>query len=102
MPCPTMFPDNIEYAPGLWGFRPAVNTLDCARQNFLDAVKFFLNPVGHCGAHGRPTNGRCDVRSAGVADWITARGGIRSVRSPLRRPPLLATPIAKPLQCGRP
>ena len=30
------------------------------------------------------------------------RGGIRSVRSPLRRAPLLATPIAMPLQCGRP
>ena len=29
-------------------------------------------------------------------------GGIRSVRSPPRRPPLPATPIAKPLQCGRP
>ena len=27
---------------------------------------------------------------------------IRSVRSPLRRAPLLAAPIATPLQCGRP
>ena len=26
-------------------------------------------------AHGRPTNERCDVRSAGVADWKTALGG---------------------------
>ena len=26
-------------------------------------------------AHGRPTNERCDVRSAGVADWNTARQG---------------------------
>ena len=25
--------------------------------------------------HGRPTNERCDVRSAGVADWKTALGG---------------------------
>ena len=41
---------------------------------------------------------RRDVRSAGVADWITARRGIRKVRSPLRRVPLLATPIATPLQ----
>ena len=48
-------------------------------------------------------NERCDVRSAGVADWNTAQeGGIRSARSPLRRAPLLATPIAMPLQCGRP
>ena len=46
---------------------------------------------------------RRDVRSAGVADWATARGGdIRSVRSPPRRAPLLATPIATPLQGGRP
>ena len=45
---------------------------------------------------------RRDVRSAGVADWTTARGGVRSVRSPLRRAPLLATPIATPLQGGRP
>ena len=29
-------------------------------------------------------------------------GGVRSVRSSLRRPPLLATPIATPLQGGRP
>jgi hypothetical protein len=37
--------------------------------------------------------------------WLTGTlhdGGIRSVRSPPRRAPLLATPIAKPLQCGRP
>ena len=84
MPCPTMFPDNIEYAPGLWGFQPAVKTLDCARQNFLDAVKFFLNPVGHCGAHGRPTNGRCVVRSAGVADWITFGCGSASTLDDLK------------------
>jgi hypothetical protein len=37
------------------------------------------------------------------ADWpINGKGGIRSVRSPLRRAPLLATPIATPLQGGRP
>ena len=56
------------------------------------------------------------VRSAGVADWNTTgklhehvhEGGLgtRSVRSPLRRAmrraPLLATPIATPLQGGCP
>ena len=37
--------------------------------------------------------------------WLTGTlhdGGIRSVRSPPRRAPLLAAPIAKPFQCGRP
>ena len=36
--------------------------------------------------------------------WLTGKlhdGGIRSMRSPLRWGPLLATPIATPLQCGR-
>ena len=41
-----------------------------------------------------------------VNEWLTGRlheGGTRSVRSPLRRAPFLATPIATPLlQCGRP
>ena len=69
----------------------------------------------------RPTNERCDVRSffasprtddrrtndatCGPQAWLTGtlhEGGIRSVRSPPRRAPLLATPIAKPLQCDRP
>ena len=38
-------------------------------------------------------------------EWLTGKlqqGGTRSVRSPPRRPPLLATPIATPLQDGRP
>ena len=48
---------------------------------------------------------RTDEATCGPQAWLTGRlheGGIRSVRSPLRRAPLLATPIAKPLQCGRP
>ena len=48
---------------------------------------------------------RTDEATCGPQAWLTGTlhgGGIRSVRSPLRRPPLLATPIAKPLQCGRP
>ena len=43
--------------------------------------------------------------TCGPQAWLTGKlhdGGIRSVRSPLRRAPLLATPIAMPLQCGRP
>ena len=48
---------------------------------------------------------RTNETTCGPQAWLTGRlhdGGIRSVRSPLRRAPLLATPIAKPLQCGRP
>ena len=39
--------------------------------------------------HGRPTNERCDVRSAGVADWKTARGGNteRTLTAAARPPP---------------
>ena len=48
---------------------------------------------------------RTNDATCGPQAWLTGSlhgGGIRSVRSPLRRPPLLATPIATPLQCGRP
>ena len=48
---------------------------------------------------------RTDDATCGPQEWLTGKlpdGGIRSVRSPLRRAPLLATPIATPLQCGRP
>ena len=48
---------------------------------------------------------RTDDATCGPQAWLTGSlhgGGIRSVRSPPRRAPLLATPIAKPLQCGRP
>ena len=43
--------------------------------------------------------------SCGPPVWLTGRlheGGTRSVRSPPRRAPLLATPIATPLQGSRP
>ena len=46
-----------------------------------------------------------DDATCGPQAWLTGTlhgGGIRSVRSPPRRAPLLAAPIAKPLQCGRP
>ena len=43
------------------------------------------------------------MRSAGVADWITAAGGGHGAYAHcLGAPPLLATPIATPLQGGRP
>ena len=48
----------------------------------------------------RTTDAKC-----GPQAWLTGilhDGGIRGVRSPLRRAPLLATPIATPLECGRP
>ena len=49
----------------------------------------------------RPTNDA----TCGPPAWLTGTlhdRGIRSVRSPPRRAPLLATPIATPLQGGRP
>ena len=48
---------------------------------------------------------RTNDATCGPQAWLTGslhEGGIRSVRSPPRRAPLPATPIAKPLQCGRP
>ena len=53
-------------------------------------------------AHERPTT---NDATCGPPAWLTGslhEGGIRSVRSPPRRAPLLATPIATPLQGGRP
>ena len=53
-------------------------------------------------------HGRCPATNdttCGPPEWLTGKlqdEGTRSVRSPPRRPPLLATPIATPLQGGRP
>ena len=81
------------------------------------AGRFFFLPAPHCAArHASPhartfASPRMDDRrtndaTCGPQAWLTGGrlhgGGIRSVRSPLRRFPLLATPIATPLQCGRP
>ena len=56
-------------------------------------------------APARTDDRRTNDATCGPQEWLTGTlhdGGIRSVRSPLRRAPLLATPIATPLQCGRP
>ena len=56
-------------------------------------------------APARTDDRRTNDATCGPQEWLTGSlhdGGIRSVRSPLRRAPLLATPIATPLQCGRP
>ena len=82
---------------------------------FLAGRSFFLL-AAHCVArHARPhartlaraltDDRRTNGATCGPQAWLTGKlheGGIRSVRSPLRRAPLLATPIAMPLQCGRP
>ena len=65
------------------------------------------SPRQHAHAHALRTRRRPTTNDAtcGPPAWLTGRlhkGGTRSVRSPLRRPPLLATPIATPLQGGRP
>ena len=81
----------------------------------IPALFFFLL-ASHCAARHarlyarafpslRTDDQRTNDATCGPQAWLTGRlhdGGIRSVRSPLRRAPLLATPIAKPLQCGRP
>ena len=59
------------------------------------------NPLASAHTDDRPTSDT----TCGPQAWLTGKlheGGTRSVRSPPRRAPLLATPIAKPLQCGRP
>ena len=56
-------------------------------------------------APARTDDRRTNDATSGPQEWLTGSlhdGGIRSVRSPLRRAPLPATPIATPLQCGRP
>ena len=60
---------------------------------FLFAARFATPARTHVRAR-TTDDGRSDVRSASAADCITAAGGARSVRSQLRRPPLLATSIA--------
>ena len=83
----------------------------------LLAGRSFFLLASHCAArHARPhartfaspptdDRRRKDDATCGPQAWLTGSlhdGGIWSVRSPLRRAPLLATPIAMPLQCGRP
>ena len=56
----------------------------------------------HTHAQERPTT---NDATCGPPAWLTGtlhEGGTRGVRSPLRRAPLLAIPIATPLQGGRP
>ena len=56
-------------------------------------------------ARARTDDRRTNDATCGPPAWLTGlqhEGGIRSTRSPLRWPPLLATPIAMPLQGGRP
>ena len=61
------------------------------------------NQRPHACTHGRPTT---NDATCGPPSRLTAgrlqRGGTRSARSPPSRPPLRATPIAMPLQGGRP
>ena len=45
MPCPIGLPGNTEHAPSLQEGRLAVTTSDGVRDDFLDAIKFLLNPL---------------------------------------------------------
>ena len=82
---------------------------------FLAGRSFFLLASRCVARHARPhartlSRTRTDDRrtndaTCGPQAWLSGSlhyGGIRSVRPSLRRAPLLATPIATPLQCGRP
>ena len=65
------------------------------------------SPCQHARAHVPRTHQRPTTNNATCVPpaWLTGRlqkEGTRSVRSPLRCPPFLATPIATPLQGGRP
>ena len=58
-------------------------------------------------AHGRPTNERCDVQSAGVAVWNTARRGntectLTAVADPSPRDPYRHALAIRPLRKVRP
>ena len=69
------------------------------------ALRRARRPHARTFASPRTDDRRTNDATCGPQEWLTGSlhdGGIRSVRSPLRRAPLLATPIATPLQCGRP
>ena len=65
------------------------------------------SPRQHARVHALRTHRRPTTKdtTSGSPAWLTGRlqkGETRSVRSPRRRPPLLATPIATPFQGDRP
>ena len=65
----------------------------------------FGDPIPRCDAPRRAASATGAILTCGPHSWLNGSvhdGGIRSVRSPPRRPRLLATPIATPLQGGRP
>ena len=115
-------PSDLAACPATFLFFFRVPTLFLAgRSFFLFASRcvgcsFFLLAFALCRvprlpatknplARAHTNDRRTDDATCGPQAWLTGRlhgGGTRSVRSPPRRAPLLATPIAKPLQCGRP
>ena len=121
---PTLLPPPSDLAarPATFPFFFRVPTLFLAGRSFFLFVSrcvgcsFFLlafalrraprlpankNPLASAHTDDRRTNDT----TCGPQAWLTGalhEGGIRSVRSPLRRAPLLATLIATPLQCGSP
>ena len=95
-------------AEGLWpgatqrpGHQLPCTVTSCDRE----ALRQRARPHARTFASPRTDDRRRNDATCGPQAWLTGSlhyGGIRSVRSPLRRPPLLAAPIATPLQCGRP
>ena len=77
--------------------RKRFSSAHCAARHARPHARTFASP--------RTDDRRTNDATCGPQAWLNGSlhyGGIRSARSPLRRPPLLTTPIATPLQCGRP
>ena len=85
--------------PSLFPGRPLFPPLICSA---LRHACMHARTHARTRTHGRPTT---NDAACGLPAWLTGllhEGGTWSVRSPPRRTPLLATPIATPLQRGRP
>ena len=71
------------------------------------APRRLLSKLCRASTHGRPTNERCDERSAGVADWNTARRGntertLTAAATPPPRDPYRHSLAMRPPQKARP
>ena len=98
---PTLF--STGHFPSLLAARCAASAYQHARTRGLRhaCARARTHAGASTRAHGQPT---VNDTTFGPPAWLTGRlreGGARSVRSPLRWTPLLASPIATPLQGGR-
>ena len=107
---PTLPPAPRATAAPISCKRPLGSDGPCRRESQLLQMVPSEDPTrlpseSHSSDKDEPRDCAAASSTCGPQAWLTGSlhdGGIRSVRSPLRRAPLLATPIAMPLQCGRP